>query len=243
MGLALTLKIVGRHHAGIAGKNGLHAQFALALQNLLAQVFLALIPPFGVGAAPSLEVAHEKPCLIGRASHEAIGLGACVAHGFEHAEPHHVGPHQGQRHVDAVEGHPVDFLLPAFPRPEGHGVGKRAVVKVVAQLGLAFAPLLLGGQRQWGLRQVEPQLLPCDLLMGHVVQIPVYAGGYGQCAAALDAGLSVAASHYEDVGARGRLQGGVYDCDEALGRALASYAVEQAAYGVGLALAHEAERG
>ena len=33
-----------------------------------------------------------------------------------------------------MKGHPVNFLFPAFPIPESHGVGMGAIVEVVAQL-------------------------------------------------------------------------------------------------------------
>ena len=39
-----------------------------------------------------------------------------------------------QRHVDAVQGHPVDHPLPLRPVPPGHRVAERAVVEEVAVL-------------------------------------------------------------------------------------------------------------
>lgn len=40
---------------------------------------------------------------------------------------------KSQWQVDSVHGHPVDFLLPAFPCPPDEGVANRADILVVAE--------------------------------------------------------------------------------------------------------------
>lgn len=39
--------------------------------------------------------------------------------------------HQCQRHVNAVQGHPVNFLFPAFPVPVGHGVTESHHIEII----------------------------------------------------------------------------------------------------------------
>ena len=121
------------HHAGESGEHRLDAQFPHPCEDLSGQLFLTLIPPVGVLAAPSLEVVHAPPCLKAGSGNECVGLILCVAEILgQQIAPHHVQTYYLQRHVDAVKGHIVQFLLPAFPGPYAHGVRECAIVQIIS---------------------------------------------------------------------------------------------------------------
>ena len=119
--------VVG-HHAAITRQHGRHTKLAHTGEDILGKCFLPRVPPVFVRSAPTFEVVHQPPGLEAGTGDEGIDFRKGVAELFEHVFPHHVGSDKGERHVDAVERHPVDLLLPAFPRPKGHGIGEGAVV-------------------------------------------------------------------------------------------------------------------
>ncbi len=88
----------------------------------------------------------------------------------------HSVAHGSQRHVDAMQCHPVDFFLPSVPVPESHRIGEGAVVEVVAELEVGFMAFLLfhGRKNVW---QFLVHIVPGDVDAGMVFQIPVDAHG------------------------------------------------------------------
>ena len=220
---------VAWHHTGVARQHGLHAQFALAGQDLLGQRLLSLIPPVGVLAAPSLEVVHAPPRLEAGPGNKLVGLVVGISQVLcEELLPHHIETHDLQGHVDAVERHPVDFLLPALPRPGRHGIREGAIVEIVAVARGRGVFLLLGGHGQLHLCEVGGEVVPCEVDMGVMVQVPIDAGCEGRQVGSLDTRFSVFRGHHECLAYR-RAHGGVYDGYDAFGCALSADTVQEVA--------------
>ena len=176
-----------RHHACISRQHGLDVQFAHALHDFLLQRLALGIPVVGIGSAPAFQIVHQPPGLEARTGHKAVHLVLAAAQAGQHVAPHHVGPHRHQRQVDAVQGHPVDFALPAVPVPEGHRVGKGAVVQVVAILCLRFlVHLFPDGRQHFG--QVGLHAVPRKMHAGIIFEIPVHSRG--------DVHIRIAAHHH-----------------------------------------------
>ena len=221
--------VVG-HHAAIAWQHGRHAEFAHTGEDILGKRFLPRVPPVFVRSAPAFEVVHQPPGLEARTGYESIDFRKGVAELFEHVFPHYVRANEGERHVDAVERHPVDFLLPAFPRPKGHGIRECAVVEVIAVVGRAGVPLFCAGHGERSGGEVGRESVPGEIDVGIMVEIPVDAGCNGRDAIALNAGLAVAGGNHEYVFAVGRKRSVDFG-HEACRRACAADAVEQRADG------------
>ena len=151
---------VYRHHTRESWQYGVYTQFPLAVQDFLCQFLLAHIPCIvlhatgtipctsvqgsGSSTAPPLQVVHAPPCRKGRTWHEGLGLliGIVIfAHAVllkgEELAPHLLQTYNLQRHVDAMQRHPVYFPLPAVPCPCGHGVTESAIVKIISVTGIA----------------------------------------------------------------------------------------------------------
>ena len=175
-----------RQHAGVARQHGTDAILAHPLQDFLLQGHAVLIPLVAVGAAPTFEVVHQPPGLESRTGNEGIGLVLGIAQFQQDIAPCRVSSHQSQRQVDAVQGHPVDFLLPACPVPESHAVGMGTVIQIIAVLQQGLVPLLLSHGRQHG-RQFGLHAVPRQVDAGIILQVPIDARG--------DADIIVATHH------------------------------------------------
>ena len=224
--------VVG-HHAAVTGQHGGHAEFAHTGEDILGKRFLPRVPPVFVRPAPAFEVVHQPPGLEARAGDEGIDFGSGITELFEHVFPHYVRTDEGERHVDAVERHPVDLLLPAFPRPKGHGIGEGAVVEVIAVVGRAGVPLFCAGHGERGGGEVGGEAVPGEIDVGIMVEIPVDARRNRRKAIAQNARLAVAGGNHEYVLAVGR-EHGVNFGHKACRRACAADAVEQCADGCGI---------
>ena len=225
---------VARHHAAETWQHGVHAQFAHTAQNLACQLSLALVPPRRVRAAPTFEVVHAPPSLEAGTRHEGIGFRlAVVVLLRQQTLPHHVQTDNLQRHIDAVQGHPVDFLLPAFPGPGGHRVGEGAIVEVIAVVSVTGVRLVRSRNGQGDAAKVRREVIPRQIDVGIVIEIPVDTRGDGQRRTTLDAGFAVLCGNGKDVFAAAfeRL---VHDGHEAVCRATATDAVEQSRHGFGV---------
>ena len=229
----LLCEIAG-HHAAETRQYGVHAQFAHTAQNLACQLFLALVPPRRVRAAPTFEVVHAPPSLEAGTRHEGIGfrLGIVVLL-RQQTLPHHVQTDNLQGHVDAVQGHPVDFLLPAFPGPGGHGVGEGAIVEVIAVVRVTGVRLVRCGNGQGDAAEVRREVIPRQIDVGIVIEIPVDTRGDGQRRTTLDTGLAILCGNGENVFAAA-LERLVHDGHETVCRATAADAVEQSRHGFGI---------
>lgn len=218
---------IARHHTRVARQHRLHTQFALTFQNVLRQCSLSFIPPFRVRSAPTLKVVHAPPGLKARTSHKLVRLGRRVAQILgQQVIPHHVQAHNLQRHVDAMQGHPVNFLLPAFPRPGRHGVRKSAIVQIVAIVSIAHMLFLAGRHRQRSLAQILRQVVPRQVHPRRMVQIPVDTRCHSQCRATLDTRFSSLCSNHKHLLTILR-QRFVDHRDKAFSRALSANAVQQ----------------
>ena len=139
---------VVRHHTGVTRQTGVYAKFLHAFQYLFLKAFALTVPRIAVWTAPTLQIVHEPPCLECRTGNEGVGFGFGVAETQQHVAPDGIGTHDVKAEVDAVQSHPVEFLLPALPVPKSHGVREGAVVEVVAVLYVGVVPLCLFGQGQ-----------------------------------------------------------------------------------------------
>ena len=104
------------------------------------------VPALRLRAAPRRHVVHEEPPVVGSARDEGVHLVegvAIVTH--QHFAPHAFHARDSQRHVDAVQRHPVELLLPAFPAPEGHRVAVGAEIEVVAPVDAGGVRLGVAG--------------------------------------------------------------------------------------------------
>ena len=133
---------VGGHHTRPTGQYGLHTEGTLCGCNLSGKFCLAHIPgivlhttgtsQIGIAAlctrsrtTPSFEVVHCPPSDEGGTCHEGFGLlvgesilaGAISLFYGEELAPYLFETYELERHVDAVQGHPVNLLLPASPCP------------------------------------------------------------------------------------------------------------------------------
>ena len=206
-GNACTAAEVGGHHAAESRQHGLHAQFAFAADDAPCQVFLTFVPGIVLDAggrlpfvaAPSLQVVHTPPGGVGRTGDEGFGIGLAVAvilH--EECAPYALETYNLQRHVDAVEGHPVDFLLPSLPGPGGHGISEGAVVEIIPEFGIADVAFGCGRQGKSHTGKVGGRLVPRQVDVGMMVEIPSDAGGEGRDARPLYGRFAVVGGDDED---------------------------------------------
>ena len=190
---------VVRQHAAVARQHGVHAQRALALQDSFLQCFLLSIPVVGQRSTPPLEIVHRPPGQKSRPGNEASYLFLGIAQLQEHVAPYHFFASDSQWHVDAVQGHPVDLFLPAVPVPKGHGIGKRAVVEVVA-VGEPCGATFLALDSGQTLRQAGVHVVPTDHDAGIVLEIPVDPRGDVHPRIAFDTDLAVALRELKEIG-------------------------------------------
>ena len=226
-GTCLGAEVVG-HGTREGGQHGRHAEAAHACKHGLAEGAGAFIPPLGVGTSVAFHVNHAPPSLEGGTSHVLAHFGGGVAV-FLRVEviPHGVETDEHERHVDAVQRHPVNLLQPALRGPQGAGVGVGTVVEIVAQVCRTGVGLFAQGHGEVHSREISSQLVPGQIDVGVVVEIPVDTRRHGKDAVTLDAGFSVLRGDDKDVFAVGA-EGIVHDGDDAVRRTCATDAVEHA---------------
>ncbi len=120
------------HVAGKCGQHRLHAQLAHARQDLLLQHAFAIDPVLRQRCAIAFDIAHALPRRERRAGKI---LRQRVIADIELAPqrlPDRFLAFHRQRHVDAMQGHPVDLALPARPIPERRGVAVGAGIEIGA---------------------------------------------------------------------------------------------------------------
>ena len=189
--------IVGQH-TGISGEHRLHAQRTHTCHNLLLQKLLPLVVRRRYRSAPAFEVVHQPPGLEARAGDVLVDFVGGVAQAQQHVAPYRLGARYGQGHVYAVQGHPVDLLLPTVPVPEGHRVGVGAVVEVVAQVGRAVVAL----GRLWHGQTVAHRgvhIAPAQVHARVVFEVVVDADGGAEVVAGGDEGPPVLFAQTEPV--------------------------------------------
>jgi len=119
---------------GIALLDRRHAERALPLQNFSAKTDALLHIAAVRRGHGAFEIGHQLPGPIGRAGEvgERLPLGKTV---FQQCfKPHALRADDGERHVDAVHRHKIDFLLPTRPIPHKGRIAERAVIHIDAVL-------------------------------------------------------------------------------------------------------------
>ena len=118
-----------RYVTGKGRKYRLHTQRAFALQDAFLQLYLAVNPLLRKRTLPAVKVAHPLPRQMGRSHEELANL--LIAHPVLTVNllPDCLLTGDGKRHIDSVEGHPVDEALPLVPIPPRHSVAEGAVVE------------------------------------------------------------------------------------------------------------------
>src|SRR5476649_1694812 len=106
-----------RDEAREGGGNRCHLKFALASQNLLLEGGLTVDPALLQRAAMAVNVAHPMPRKKRGTGEIALDLGVRKAVSSPNLLPDSLLAVHGERHVDTVQGHPVDLFLPARPVP------------------------------------------------------------------------------------------------------------------------------
>ena len=190
----------GWNVSGESRQHGAHVEFALTLGDAFLQFELPIKPRLGQGAEPSVNVYHPVPWQVGRAG-EVGAYGLVVeTHLVPHLIPDALLARDGEWQVDAVEGHPVDEVLPFVPFPPGHGVAVSAIVEKEA----VFHPRLDGdglGHARWGSGQlVSVGLEPSHVNLAIVFHVVVQRRGHGVGVVAADYYFPAFRLKAEDIG-------------------------------------------
>ena len=128
------------------------------------------------------KIAHPLPRQMGRTCVKFIYFLLREAQALPYADGNSFRCRQGQGHVDAVQGHPVDFPLPAFPCPVGHGIAVSDGIEVImmAERGGNPAP---GGIRNPG-RPADVLVIPGNHAQSVCFEKIVKSAAKGRSAAA-----------------------------------------------------------
>ena len=150
----------------------MHAQFFHSSQYSLLQLLLLFVPTIRVRPSPSLQVIHLPPRKEGRTRNETIDFLLAIPQPCQHVSPHTFVPHSSQRHIDAMQRHPVYFLLPTLPIPKRHRIREGAIIEIIAQSKVRFMPFRLLHCWQM-LRQLRMHLIPSQMNACMIFQIPI----------------------------------------------------------------------
>ena len=138
-----------RHKAGEGRADGLHTQRAHTVEYLVLQSHLRVVPRPRQGPVYPAEVAHAHPREVSRSGEVGVHLGVAEAKTAEHARGDGLVGNQSQRHIYAVQRHPVYLTLPACPIPVGRGVSEGHHIHIIVMLERrGYRPRL--GLRQLG---------------------------------------------------------------------------------------------
>ena len=160
------------NHTAITRENRMDIQLFHALDNLSLEDFLLFIPTVRIWSAPAFQVVHFPPCQECRTGYELVYILSGVTQFLHHIFPDTLVSYGSQRHIDAVQSHPVYLFLPALPSPERHGIAERAVVEVVTEAQVCLPAFLPCHCRQ-DLRQLGMHLVPGKMHTGIILQVPV----------------------------------------------------------------------
>ena len=118
-----------RHVASEGLKHRAHSKAALPLQNLLLELHLVVYPVLRKRAVIVVDVAHTVPRKMGRTGEIRAYFLVRKAVPAPDLLPHRLLAGVRQRHINAVEGHPVDEPFPILPLPPRHRVAEGAIVE------------------------------------------------------------------------------------------------------------------
>ena len=102
-----------RHVPGEGGEHGRHAERTFAGEDELLKRLVPVDERLRQRASPAVQVAHPEPVEKRRAAEKSFQLLVCEPEVAVDLLPNRVLSRKGQRHVDTVERHEVDLLLPA----------------------------------------------------------------------------------------------------------------------------------
>ena len=160
-------------------KHGRHVQLALPLEDLLLQLCLSVNPALRQRPLPAVDVYHALPRQMGRPGE--VGAYLLVGHAIlaPYFLPDRFLSCDGERHVDAVQSHPVDEAFPLFPFPPRHGVAEGAVVEEESNGHFHLARDLFGNFRHrcWQFHRVE--VVPAHVGKAVLLNVTVQADGHG----------------------------------------------------------------
>ena len=184
--------------AGEALQHRSHAQLALPGHDPPLQLLVAVDPVLAQRPAPSVEATHPAERQERRPGKELRHLGIAEPVAAPHRLPSGLLPGHRQRHVDSVQGHPVDHPLPARPVPEGHGVAERAVVEPVA-IAVRGGHADFPRHRRQGIGHIHLAAAPGELAMADILQVPVEPRADRHTVVAAEHDAAVPALDLEDV--------------------------------------------
>ena len=119
LGIRELLQQCGRYMTGEALQHGRHPQLALPSQDLLLQLHVPVNPMRGQRSTPSIQTAHPLKRQIRRTRQKIRYLFVIHPQLPTDRLPNRLLTRHRKRHVHAVQGHPVDQLLPLLPIPPG----------------------------------------------------------------------------------------------------------------------------
>ena len=122
------------HETGKRRAYWVHAQAAHALEYFVLKGNLVGVPFFRQRTVDVADVAHAHPRQVRRTHEVTSDFVVGEPEAFPHACSDCLVSHQRQRHVDAVQCHPIDFLFPSLPVPIGSGVAIGYHVEIVVML-------------------------------------------------------------------------------------------------------------
>ena len=122
-----------RNHTTIAWQHRMHTEFLHTVQNLLLQLFLTVIPRKGQRTTPSFQIVHLPPSQESRTRNKLSDFLFVVTQAQQHLPPHAFLSYDSQWQIHTMQGHPINFLFPSVPIPEGHGIREGAIIEIVAQ--------------------------------------------------------------------------------------------------------------
>ena len=198
-GVRIQARELARHVAGEGREDGLHVQLALAGRDLFLEFQLAVQPAVRQRAEPAVDVLHPVPRQVRRAREVVPHLLVRQAHFGPDLVPDGLLARDGERQVDAVQGHPVDEMLPIGPLPPGHRI---PVGTVVQEETVLYAGRCLHGLRHR--RQLRRQgegvtQQPPVLHVAVVLEVVVQAHGHRIGVIADDRQLAAALFQPEEV--------------------------------------------
>ena len=168
-----------RNDARKARYDGGHAQLLHAAHDLFLQFHALVNECLWQGTVVFIHIAHALPGQEGRSCEERGKLFRGDAKVFVHLLPHNFLTNHGQRHVDAMQGHPVEFFFPIGKVPEGGAVTKGADIVILAEFIRRYSArnVVIGK----GLGKFYGLVAPCILHVAGFVHVVVgtMRHGYG----------------------------------------------------------------
>ncbi len=119
------------HVSGEPLEHGRHPQFPFPRQDLLLQDRVFVYPGVRKRAAPAVVTAHPAERQVGGPHEEIRHVRIAEAEFLPHFAPHRLLAGHCQRHVDAMQRHPVNDTLPLGPVVPRHRIAEAAVVEAV----------------------------------------------------------------------------------------------------------------